>query len=79
LTATKLGGISIRYVKYIAITGSLAVWPLGTALASEMTGAEMKDLISGKTAYVETTAESVTGAAGAGVIYYGADGNVLWR
>jgi hypothetical protein len=67
------------YGRCIAFVGSLAVLSLGTAFASEMTGAEIKDLISGKTAYIETTPESVTGTVGNGVIYYGADGNGLYK
>jgi hypothetical protein len=63
----------------IAIAGSIAVWPAGAAFAGEMTGAGIKQLISGNTAYVETTPESVTGAAGNGVIYYGLDGNGLYK
>jgi hypothetical protein len=52
---------------------------VGPAMAAEMTGAEIKDLISGKTVYLETTAASPTGTAGKGVIYYAADGSALYK
>jgi IstB-like ATP binding protein len=50
---------------------------IGSAAAAEMTGSEIEDLITGKTLYTETTAESVTGTPGRGVIYYAADGRAL--
>jgi hypothetical protein len=49
------------------------------AAAAELTGAEIKDVVSGKTLYTETTAASSTGTAGKGVIYYAADGNALFK
>jgi hypothetical protein len=51
---------------------------VGNATAAEMTGAEIKDLISGKSVYLELTA-SITGTQGKGVIYYAADGSVLYK
>jgi hypothetical protein len=51
----------------------------GSAGAAEMTGAEITAFISGKTAYVETTAASVTGAVGNGAIFYAADGSGLYK
>ncbi|MGA7323547.1 MAG: hypothetical protein WBX25_03445 [Rhodomicrobium sp.] len=65
--------------KRIAIGALASLGLIGYAAAAELTGAEIKDLISGKTAYVETTAASITGAIGNGVIYYGADGNGLYK
>jgi hypothetical protein len=49
------------------------------AAAAELTGAEIKGLISGKTVYLETTAASPTGSAGKGVIYYAVDGSALYK
>jgi hypothetical protein len=49
------------------------------AAAAELTGAEIKDLVSGKTLYNDTTASSVTGTPGRGVIYYAADGSALFK
>jgi hypothetical protein len=51
----------------------------GPAAAAELTGAEIKDLLSGKTLYVETTAASVTATPGKGVLYYAADGSALFK
>jgi hypothetical protein len=49
------------------------------AMAAELTSAEIKDLVSGKTIYVETTGQSVTGTPGKGIIYYAADGSALFK
>ena len=51
----------------------------GAALAADMTGAEIKAFLSGKTAYLETTAASSSGQAGQGVIYWAADGTALFK
>ena len=51
---------------------------IGPARAAEMTGAEIKQFLSGKTVYLELTATS-SGGAGQGVIYYAADGTALYR
>jgi len=52
---------------------------LGSALAADMTGAEIKALISGKTVYLETTALSATGAPGQGAVYLAEDGTGLYK
>jgi hypothetical protein len=51
---------------------------IGSAAAAELTGAEIKEIISGKTVYLELTA-SVTGTNGKGVIYYDANGTMLYK
>jgi hypothetical protein len=51
----------------------------GPAMAAELTGAEIKDFISGKTLYLETTGASVTATPGKGVLYYAADGSALYK
>jgi hypothetical protein len=43
---------------------------IGSALAADMTGADIKAFLSGKTAYLETTAASASGVAGQVVIYW---------
>jgi hypothetical protein len=53
--------------------------PVGSAFAADMTGAEIKAFVSGKTAYLETTADSSTGKAGQGVIYWAEDGTALYK
>jgi hypothetical protein len=52
---------------------------LGSAMAADLTGAELKDLLSGKSIYAQTTAASATGTVGQGVLYYGADGHALYK
>ena len=49
------------------------------AFAADMTSAEIKAFLSGKTAYLETTAASAGGAAGKVVIFWGADGTALYK
>jgi hypothetical protein len=61
----------------LAAAGLVAV--VGTAIAAEMTGDEIKAFTSGKTVYLETTPESVTGTAGQGVIYWAEDGTALYK
>jgi arabinogalactan endo-1,4-beta-galactosidase len=51
---------------------------IGLAAAAEMTGAEIKELISGKTVYLELTA-SVTGTNGKGVMYYDPNGTIIYK
>ena len=52
---------------------------IGSALAADMTGAELKAYLSDKTVYLETTAASASGSAGQGVIYWKADGTALYK
>ena len=52
---------------------------VSSALAADMTGADIKALLSGKSIYLETTADSVAGKSGQGVIYYAEDGTSLYK
>src|SRR5262245_32166869 len=52
---------------------------LGSALAADMTGDELKAYLSGKTIYLETTPASATGKAGQGVIFWATDGTALYK
>ena len=52
---------------------------INVAHAADMTGAEIKTFISGKTGYLETTAASVSGMAGKVIIYWAADGTALQK
>jgi hypothetical protein len=64
------------------IIGMLPHWGLGligSALAADMTAAEIKAFLSGKTVYLETTAASASGAAGQGVIFWAEDGTALYK
>ena len=67
------------YIKQSIAAGLASIYILGSAVAAEMTGAEIQSLISGKTGYVKTGATSVTGTVGEGVIYWAADGSDLYK
>jgi hypothetical protein len=63
-----------------AITITAAVFSLiNSAHAAELTGAEIKTLLLGKTAYFESTTASATGVSGKVVIYWGRDGTALYK
>ena len=61
----------------LAAAGLVAV--VGTAIAADMTGDEIKAFTSGNTVYIETTPASVTGTPGQGVIYWAEDGTALYK
>jgi hypothetical protein len=61
----------------IVATGVIGL--IGPAFATDMTGAEIKTFLSGKTVYLETTAASSSGQAGQSVIYWAADGTALFK
>jgi hypothetical protein len=50
-----------------------------SAHAADMTGAQIKSFLAGKTAYLETTAASAGGQPGQVVIYWGDDGTALYK
>jgi hypothetical protein len=68
----------MRTLRLLSITTAVAGSLLRTATAAELSGAEVKELLSGKTLYLEFTA-SITGVNGSGVIYYAPDGSVLYK
>jgi hypothetical protein len=71
------GGIKIMRIAayaFIVTTGFV-----GSALAADLTGPEIKTFLSGKTLYLESTAASVSQQAGQGVIYFAEDGTALYR
>ena len=50
------------------------------AIAADLSGADIKTLISGKTVYLDIAGGgSATGAAGQGIIYYATDGTALFK
>jgi len=69
----------MRFVACAIIITSGAVGLIGSALAADMTGAEIKAFISDKTVYLETTAASASGKAGQGVIYWAGNGTALYK
>jgi hypothetical protein len=66
---------SIKCASFAAIASACLI---GSATAADMTGAQIKELICGKSVYLENTTTS-TGGAGQGVIYYAADGSSLFK
>ena len=62
----------------IMVVGSV-VGIISSAFAADMTGPEIKAFLSGKTAYLETTAASAAGVAGQVVIYWAEDGTALYK
>ena len=65
-------------IKCVVTTAIGSICLLGSATAAELTGAEIKDLISGKSVYLELTA-SITGTQGQGIIYYDPNGTALYK
>ena len=68
----------MRTMLSAAIAAAGIVGLIGHANAADLTGAEIKEVISGKTVYLECTQTS-TGGAGQGVIYFAADGAALYK
>jgi hypothetical protein len=66
----------LLYAILMAWAAAILSWP---AAAEELSGREIKALIEGKTAYLETTAASGTHTPGKGAIYYAADGSALYK
>jgi hypothetical protein len=69
----------MRIVAGLQIGTAGLVGLIGSALAADMTGAEIRAFLSGKTIYLETTAASASGQAGQGVIYWAEDGTALYK
>ena len=69
----------MRTIACATIVAAGAIGLIGSAFAADMTGAEIKAFLSGKTAYLETTAASATGTPGQGVIYWAEDGTALYK
>jgi hypothetical protein len=66
----------VRRSVLAAAIGSLCF--IGSASAEELTGAQIKEFLSGKTIYLDlNTAGSVVGTAGQSVLYFAADGTAL--
>jgi hypothetical protein len=69
----------MRVAAHSVVIATGLVGLISSAFAAELTGAEIKDLISGKSVYSQSTAASSTGTAGPSVIYYAADGTALYK
>ena len=62
----------MRVTAHTVIVTTGVIGLVGSALAAEMTGADIKTFLSGNTAYLKTTAASATGQVGNGMIYWNA-------
>ncbi len=74
--------MSKRARAILALIGTVGIGILGVASAAraaDLAEAEIKALIWGNSVYIETSAASVTGKAGQGVIYYPGDGTALYK
>ena len=56
----------MRIIARALIVTAGVVGLVGSTLAADMSGDEIKAFVSGKTGYLETTADSSTGKAGEG-------------
>jgi hypothetical protein len=69
----------MRIVAHAMVIATGLVGLIGPALAADMTGAQIKAYLLGRTIYLETTAASATGTPGQGAIYWSKDGSALYR
>ena len=70
----------MRIVKTCAIAATAALGATALAVAADLNQAQLKELLVGKTVYLELDAAgSVTGAGGKGMIYYAPDGTALYK
>jgi hypothetical protein len=69
----------MRIAAHTVVVAIGVIGLIGSALATEMTGADIKTFLSGNTAYLKTTAASARGQVGDGVIYWNADGTALYK
>jgi hypothetical protein len=68
----------MRTIRLLSVAATVSGGLIASATAAELTGAEVKELLSGNTLYVEFTA-SITGTNGVGKLYYTPDGAVLYK
>lgn len=65
-------------IKLAMMSATSSIFLIGSAMAADLTSAQIKDLLIGKSVYLENTATSTAGA-GQGVLYYAADGTALYK
>jgi hypothetical protein len=68
----------MRAIERVAVTAIGSICLLGSAAAAQLTGAEIQELISGNSVYLQLTA-SITGTQGEGIIYYDTLGIALFK
>ena len=67
-------------LKFLAITATAALGFTAVAVAADLTEAELKALMVGKTLYLEIQGGgSATGASGSGAIYYAENGTAYYK
>ena len=69
----------MHFLARAIIAGTGVAGLIAPALAADLTGPEIKALLSGKSVYVETSAASASGQPGQGVIYWAEDGTALYK
>jgi opacity protein-like surface antigen len=70
----------MRGIKLATIAATSALAFTAAAVAADLTEAQLKDLLVGKTVYLQLEASgSVTGAGGTGVIYYSPEGTAIYK
>lgn len=69
----------MRIIFFNALVATTTLAFVGTAIAAELTGDEIKTTFIGKTIYTETTTASSSGQAGATVVYRADDGTALLK
>jgi hypothetical protein len=65
-------------IKLAMMSATSSMFLIGSAMAADLTGPQLKELLVGKSVYLETTATTVVGA-GRGVLYYAGDGAALYK
>lgn len=68
----------MRTTKLAIISATSSICLIGSVLAADLTGAQLQELLMGKSVYLENTATSTAGV-GHGVLYYAADGTALYK
>lgn len=69
----------MRIAAHAIIITTGVVGLIGSALAADMTGTDIKAFLSGNTLYLEATAAGSAGTPGQAVIYFAADGTMLQK
>jgi hypothetical protein len=68
----------VRAIARVVVTEFGSICLLGSATTAGLICAEIKELISGDSVYLELTA-SITSAEGSGIIYYDSFGTTLYK
>lgn len=66
-------------MKQATIAAIASVFLVSPVTAARLSGAEIQQLIAGKTVYLELTAASSVATPGQGVLFFAGDGSVLYK